>query len=840
MNPFGRIGTPEGLERDLSGVRGGLPVKVFIGPLHRGSLVTQQPIKPRGLNWSPRPIPATAVFDKLVDSVACYERDGTIVYVNPATCRVLGQPSDELVGRNLWELLPDARGNQFHLAFESVCRSGEAVHFETLSTRLSRWFESHVYLVEDRVWVVGRDTTDKKLASARLEILANATRSFSQAASNSRTLFDTIACDVAAVIRDGCVIRLLSLDGRTFDAPVGVWDSDPEILEVLRQAAPVNASEGAGGEILRTGRAVILATVDPVAVAERIAPPDRRESTAGIGIHSIMIVPLKAQGQILGIISLLRRRGGTARSYTDSDLRLLEELADRAALVVKQRRALTLEEESRQRLTVIGDALPALVSLVGRDETYQFVNATYEKWFGYDRSAVLGKTMREVLGADAYAAIEPHVRKALAGENVNYQAKLHYASGGTRDVEASYTPYVVDGQVQGFIALVVDVSARVRLTEEREALLVREHQARDLAERREERLRHLVEGSPYAIAMLDRSMNYLFASQRWLTEFRLNLTLDEIRGRSHYAVFPEIPDHWKESHRRCLAGEMLGNDAEAFVRADGTIHWIRWEIRPWTDDRGKIGGILIFSEDISAKKRTEDELKAAIAVRDEFLSIASHELRTPLTTLQLQLDGVQRLFVHDVENASREKIARKVGIAVKQADHLTELIDGLLNVSRIAMGTFSLEVQDFDLASLMQEVFERFEEEANQAGSTMVLHVPASVPVRWDRARIDQALTNVLSNAIKYGPGKPIDVSTSTDGDQVAIAVHDSGIGIAEKDVPRIFGRFERAVSSRNYGGMGLGLYIANQIVTAHGGTIEVESHPVEGTVFTIRLPRFQ
>ncbi len=133
---------------------------------------------------------------------------------------------------------------------------------------------------------------------------------------------------------------------------------------------------------------------------------------------------------------------------------------------------------------------------------------------------------------------------------------------------------------------------------------------------------------------------------------------------------------------------------------------------------------------------------------------------------------------------------------------------------------------------------ERVYEGSELIGSVLSVDVPEAMPGLWDRSRVDQALTNLLSNALKYGAGRPIAVAV-TDGDgSVKVSVRDQGIGIAPEDRERVFGRFERAVSSSHYGGLGLGLYIANEIVQAHGGAIEVESVPGFGATFTITLPR--
>src|SRR5262249_53117191 len=145
---------------------------------------------------------------------------------------------------------------------------------------------------------------------------------------------------------------------------------------------------------------------------------------------------------------------------------------------------------------------------------------------------------------------------------------------------------------------------------------------------------------------------------------------------------------------------------------------------------------------------------------------------------------------------------------------------------------FNIQLEDFDLVELVGEVVERFEEEARRAGSAVTIAAPASARGRWDRTRLDQALTNLLANAIKYGAGKPVEVAVAVDAAIARVTVHDEGIGIASEDLHRIFDRFERAVSSTHYGGLGLGLYIARQIVEAHGGQIQVKSNPGAGATF--------
>lgn len=225
----------------------------------------------------------------------------------------------------------------------------------------------------------------------------------------------------------------------------------------------------------------------------------------------------------------------------------------------------------------------------------------------------------------------------------------------------------------------------------------------------------------------------------------------------------------------------------------------------------------------------------AIRVRDEFLSIASHELKTPLTPLQLRVDSMLRLASRsgDSYRTSPETLESMR----RQVRRLSSLVDGLLDVSRIRSGRMELQIEEVDLVPVVAEVVQRFSAEAAQAGCEVTLDAPAPVRGSWDPVRLDQIVTNLFTNAIKYGARKPVRISIRKEGTHARLRVQDEGIGISRQDVKRIFGRFERAVSDRHYGGLGLGLYITRQIVQALGGDIRVESEPGQGALFEVTLP---
>jgi NO-binding membrane sensor protein with MHYT domain/signal transduction histidine kinase len=235
------------------------------------------------------------------------------------------------------------------------------------------------------------------------------------------------------------------------------------------------------------------------------------------------------------------------------------------------------------------------------------------------------------------------------------------------------------------------------------------------------------------------------------------------------------------------------------------------------------------------------EAQEAIRVRDEFLSIASHELNTPLTPLMMNLQRLHRTVASGdgTQVLKGEQLVRVVDVAQRQTKRLARLVSELLDISRIRLGRLELHPEELELGSVVRGVVERMRDEVLWPGKPPTLNVEGPVEGLWDRARLEQVVGNLLANAARYGQGNPVDVTVRTQGGEAWLVVRDRGIGIAPEALKRIFERFERA-ASRNFGGLGLGLYIVRQIVEAHGGSISVESELGVGSTFTVKLPRSQ
>lgn len=226
----------------------------------------------------------------------------------------------------------------------------------------------------------------------------------------------------------------------------------------------------------------------------------------------------------------------------------------------------------------------------------------------------------------------------------------------------------------------------------------------------------------------------------------------------------------------------------------------------------------------------------AVRARSEFLTVASHELNTPVTSLMLAVQALRR-GAPSGRPIEPQAMERLLDLTARQGVRLTKLVGDLLDVSRLDAGRAPLDLTDVDLGALVREVVERFESDLARSRCSISIKDDAMPVGRWDRSRIDRVVTNLLSNAIKFGAGNPIELSLGSERGVAWLAVRDHGIGIHPAQRVRIFGRFERAVSERHYGGLGLGLYISSRIVEDHGGSIRCESQPGAGSTFTIDLP---
>lgn len=277
--------------------------------------------------------------------------------------------------------------------------------------------------------------------------------------------------------------------------------------------------------------------------------------------------------------------------------------------------------------------------------------------------------------------------------------------------------------------------------------------------------------------------------------------------------------------RTFSTGRPVLGEEQIVRRADGRELPIVSNVAPVRDAGGELAAVIMVFQDISSLREMD-------RLRDEFLSIAGHELRSPITSIR----GLAQLLQRHWPQMEPERIAASLGSIAEQTEQMAQLVDELLDVSRIRSGRLALAMQPCDLVALLRTVVERA---APQREGEIRLRAPEPLTVAGDAGRLLQVVTNLIDNAAKYSdPRAPIEVTALRDDGWATVAVRDRGIGIPAEGLERLFERFYRAENAAQHaGGLGLGLYICREIVERHGGTIAVASTPGEGSLFTVRLP---
>jgi PAS domain S-box-containing protein len=546
---------------------------------------------------------------------------------------------------------------------------------------------------------------------------------------------------------------------------------------------------------------------------------------------SILCLPILRQAELVGLIYLENKL--ITNAFTPERLAVLDLLASQAAISLENA---TLYSDLKQADVLIGNSPTVLFRR--RSEPgfpIDYVSGNVSRIFGYSRDELTSNSKNYLSmihpedREQFLAEIQEFSKKGI--ENFKQEYRLM-----TRDKKALWVDDRTaiergpDGKVSHYQGIVIDISERKKI---------------DSALRESEvRLSAILDNAGAVIYLKDIQGKYLIANRLFKRLFKVEDI--DIIGKTDYDLFPtSLAEEFRTNDLEVLRSRKTIEFEEKALHEDGLHTYISIKF-PLFDVTRAPYALCCISTDITERKRSEEErmhlisqLQDALAARDEFLSIASHELRTPLTSLKLQVQIIKQILRNPKISVLPESynFGKMLEIADQQMDRLSKLINDLLDVSSIDITHPKLNIQTLDLVELIRGVMDRFRAVSTTAHCVLQFQSCPRALILGDRTRIEQVIENLLSNAIKYGAGKPVEVTITAEDDKAIVQVKDHGIGIEEKDQARIFERFERAVPSTHFGGLGLGLYISSQIISAHHGKIRVKSSPGQGTTFIVELP---
>lgn len=496
-------------------------------------------------------------------------------------------------------------------------------------------------------------------------------------------------------------------------------------------------------------------------------------------------------------------------------------------------------------LRLLVDHVPSMLAYWDSDLKCRFANRAYERWFGVDPDGLIGTSIRDLLGPDLYALNELHIQGALRGEEQHFERIVPGPGGIKRYSLADYMPDIVQGKVVGFIVQVTEVT---KLKEAQEAL------------------RAQIAKGENAIALLRKSELALREAQRlgeigsweweiapdvvtWSDElFRLFRLPPDANAPSVAAQEPLFTqESWKRLsdtlNRALTSGEPYILELE-YVKSDKTTGWMEARGIAVQDEHGKIVKLHGTAMDITARRlmqeaRLQRELaEAANRNKTMLLSRVSHELRTPLNGIM----GYAQLNLMDPGAGEQQRQRNEV--VLRCGRHMLKLIDELLDLANAELGRVSVQCADLDLQEVLETCLMDFTRVAADAHVELINRLAQNKPLHalGDLTRARQVIGNLLSNAIKYNrPNGQVTISATMTDSHIDLHIEDTGIGMTQSQLDRIFTPFERLGAEHTaVEGTGIGLALSHVLAELMGGTILVESQPGKGSRFTFRLARAQ
>jgi PAS domain S-box-containing protein len=565
-------------------------------------------------------------------------------------------------------------------------------------------------------------------------------------------------------------------------------------------------------------------------------------------LDTTSILVLSGMGETAVRIQLLSEG---AQDYIAKPFAIGELRARVRNLIAAQRaRAALIDRGAAREAAIFEVALDGIISVDHRGLVTEF-NPAAETIFGCARAHAIGQPLADLIRPASMPERQPPGLPTYLGAGAGSVVGRRVEMTGTRrdgtqfpiELSICRIPASDPPVFTGFLRDLTETKRAAEALRSAEARLA----TAEANWKAEQRFRKLLESAPDAMIIVDTRALIIEANAQ--TEKLFGYARGDLLGRDVQTLVPARlrGKHLaaREAYLREPSSRPMGSGGELYgLRSDGAEVPLEMSLSPIEMDEGLV--FVAAMRDLSDRRRAEKieldlvrEQAARIAAeeevrsRDDFVAVAGHELKTPLAAMLLQIHILRRT----AHNGKPSNFGERIDKIARSGARLERLVEQLLDVSRITAGRLRLEKARCDLGEVARDVADRFADASAQARCEISVRADEHVEGLWDRLRLEAVVANLLSNAIKFGSGQPIEIIVGNDRGAAVIRVRDHGIGIGPDDRKKLFGRFERAIAARDYGGFGLGLWICRNIVEASGGTIEVESEPRRGSTFTVRLP---
>jgi PAS domain S-box-containing protein len=788
-----------------------------------------------------------AIVESSDDAIVSKNLESIILSWNKGAERLFGYTAREAIGQSIMMLIPPERRDEEREILAGIVRGRPIEHFETVRvTKSGRRIDISLTISPIRnasgdvigASKIARDISRRKTLEARDRFLANLDERLRQL-SDAEVITLTAARALGEHLHvNRCAYATVEEDEDTFELTGNYTDGVHSIVGryTFRQF---------GQECLRLMRAgqpyvVIDAENDPrITAAERPS----YEMTA---IRAVICVPILKEDRFVAAMAVHTL---SSRVWDPDEVALVQRVASRCWESIERTRVTHALGESEHLFRALANSIANLAWMARPDGWIYWYNEQWYEYTGTTPADMEGWGWDQVHDPATLPTVKERWQHSITtGTPFEMVFPLRGADGTFRRFLTRVNP-VRDsrGQVVHWFGTNTDVESERRAAEVNAELREREQLARHEAELQKRLLYSLFMQAPTLIAVLRGPDHVVELANPPVCEI-WGRTEEELLNRPLLDVLPELHDQVFPS----LLSEVyktgvpyVGNETAAILaRKQGppaTVYF-NFVYSPFRNADGAIAGIFVIASDVTEQVLARNQLnelreaaESANRAKDEFLAMLGHELRNPLSPI---LTALQLMKLRGSDASERERT-----VIERQVNHLTRLVDDLLDVSRIARGKVELKEEIVEIAEIVAKAIEIASPLLEQRTHTLNVQVHRKgLTVRGDATRLSQVISNLLTNAAKYtAPGGHITIRTEEAGGEAVVRVRDTGMGIAPEVLPRVFDLFvqERQAIDRSQGGLGLGLTIVRNLVERHGGKVSAHSQgPGKGSEFVVRLPR--